>query len=193
MLQSMELQRVGHDWVIELNWSLPGGTSGKIIIIITCLPMHMQETEFRSSIRKIPWRRKRQPTPIFLLGKFYGERTLAGCSPKGCKGSEHNWACMQVNEHAHMHTNSKTDLKWDEMYLITTSLWMDMVCMMLCLQLHSLKEVFSVDVVHTKTSQVNAKYIASWSLFPLQDNPSQHHWESNTTTLMLTIPILGAL
>ena len=38
---------------------------------------------------------------------------------------------------------------------------MDMVCMMLCLQLHSFKEVFSVDVVHTKASQVNAKYMAS--------------------------------
>ena len=61
------------------------------------------------------------------------------------------------------------------MYLVTTSLWMDMMCIMLCLQLHSFKEGFSVDIVHTKVSQVNTKYVASSSLFLLQDNPFQHH------------------
>ena len=29
-------------------------------------------------VRKIPWRRKWQPTPVFLPGKSYGQRTLAG-------------------------------------------------------------------------------------------------------------------
>ena len=28
----------------------------------------------------IPWRRKWQPTPVFLPGKFYGQRSLAGYS-----------------------------------------------------------------------------------------------------------------
>ena len=27
------------------------------------------------------WRRKRQPTPVFLPGKFHGQRSLAGCHP----------------------------------------------------------------------------------------------------------------
>ena len=27
-------------------------------------------------VRKIPWRRKWQPTPVFLLGKFHGWRSL---------------------------------------------------------------------------------------------------------------------
>ena len=35
--------------------------------------------------RKIPWNRKWQPTPIFLPGKFYGRRSLAGYSPWGFK------------------------------------------------------------------------------------------------------------
>ena len=35
--------------------------------------------------RKIPWRRKWQPTPVFLPGKFHGQRSLAGCSPWGSK------------------------------------------------------------------------------------------------------------
>ena len=28
-----------------------------------------------------PWRRKWQPTPVFLLGKSHGQRNLAGYSP----------------------------------------------------------------------------------------------------------------
>ena len=32
-------------------------------------------------VGKIPWRRKRQPTPVFLPGGSHGQRTLAGCSP----------------------------------------------------------------------------------------------------------------
>ena len=33
----------------------------------------------------IPWRRKRQPTPVFLPGEFHGRRTLAGYNPWGHK------------------------------------------------------------------------------------------------------------
>ena len=34
-------------------------------------------------VRKIPWRRKWQPTPVFLLGKYHGQRSPAGYSPWG--------------------------------------------------------------------------------------------------------------
>ena len=34
-------------------------------------------------VRKIPWRRKWQPTPIFLPGKSHGQRSLAGYSSWG--------------------------------------------------------------------------------------------------------------
>ena len=33
----------------------------------------------------IPWRRKWQATLVFLPGKFHGQRSLAGCSPRGLK------------------------------------------------------------------------------------------------------------
>ena len=33
------------------------------------------------------WRRKWQPTPVFLPGKFHGQRNLAGYSPWGHKES----------------------------------------------------------------------------------------------------------
>ena len=34
------------------------------------------------------WRRKRQPTPVLLPGKFHGQRSLVGYSPGGCKESD---------------------------------------------------------------------------------------------------------
>ena len=32
-------------------------------------------------VRKIPWKRKWQPAPVFLPGKSHGQRSLADCSP----------------------------------------------------------------------------------------------------------------
>ena len=37
-------------------------------------------------VRKIPWRRKRQHTSVFLHGKSHGQRSLVGYSPWGHKG-----------------------------------------------------------------------------------------------------------
>ena len=39
-------------------------------------------------VRKIPWRKKWQPTPVFLPGESRGQRSLAGCSPRDCKESD---------------------------------------------------------------------------------------------------------
>ena len=39
-------------------------------------------------VEKIPWRRKWQPTPVFLPTEFHGQRILAGYSPWGCKESD---------------------------------------------------------------------------------------------------------
>jgi len=39
-------------------------------------------------VGKIPWRREWLPTPLFLLGEFHGQRSLAGYSPWDCKESD---------------------------------------------------------------------------------------------------------
>ena len=39
---------------------------------------------------KSPWRRKWQPTPVFLPGKSHGQRNLVGYSPWGHKESDTN-------------------------------------------------------------------------------------------------------
>ena len=36
---------------------------------------------FNPCVRKVPWRRKWQTTPVFLHGKSHGQRNLAGYSP----------------------------------------------------------------------------------------------------------------
>ena len=36
------------------------------------------DTGFNPWVKKIPWRRKWQPTPVFLPGEFHGQRSLGG-------------------------------------------------------------------------------------------------------------------
>ena len=48
------------------------------------------------------WRRKWQPTPVFLPGKSHGRRNLVGYSPWGCKESDmtewlHFHLCIQIH------------------------------------------------------------------------------------------------
>ena len=55
----------------------------------------MQETwrsRFDPRVEKVPWRRKRQTTPVFLPGKSQGQRSLVGYSPWGHKRVGHDWA-----------------------------------------------------------------------------------------------------
>ena len=43
-------------------------------------------------VGKIPWRRAWQPTPVFLPGKFHGQRSLVGYCPWGHRRVRHDWA-----------------------------------------------------------------------------------------------------
>ena len=63
---------------------LPKWCSGKEY---ACQCRRCWRCRFNPWIRKIPWWRKWQPTPLFLLGKFYGQRSLAVYNPWGHKES----------------------------------------------------------------------------------------------------------
>ena len=41
----------------------------------------LKRCRFHLWVGKIPWRRKWQPTPVFLPGEPHGQRSLAGYSP----------------------------------------------------------------------------------------------------------------
>ena len=51
-------------------------------------PLAMWKTQVSHWAGKILWRREWQPTPVFLPGESYGQRSLEGCSPWGCKESD---------------------------------------------------------------------------------------------------------
>ena len=64
------------------TWDFPGGPVAKTLYSQCSGP------RFDPWFRKIPWKRKWQPTLVFLPGKSHGQRGQAGCSPWGCKESD---------------------------------------------------------------------------------------------------------
>ena len=59
-------------------WGFPGGTSDKEP---ACQCRRHMRHEFEPRVKKISWRSRWQPSPVFLPGKFHGQRSLAGYSP----------------------------------------------------------------------------------------------------------------
>ena len=70
-------------------------------ILLQCR-RHKRHT-FDSWVRKIPWRKKWQPTPVFLPGESHGQRSLAGYSLLGYKESD-------MTEKLRMHTHTNTHI-----------------------------------------------------------------------------------
>ena len=60
----------------------PGGTSGKEP---TCQFRRQNKCGFDPWFGKIPWRKKWEPTPVFLPGESHGPRSMVGYSPWGCR------------------------------------------------------------------------------------------------------------
>ena len=73
------------------TWDFPGGASGKEP---ACQSRRCKRHGFDPWVKKIPWKRAEQPTPVFLLGKSHGQRSLAGCSPVGLQRVEHDWSVL---------------------------------------------------------------------------------------------------
>ena len=66
------------DWV-HILYHFPGGSDGKESAY------QCRRPRFNPWVRKIPWRRKWQPTPVFLPRKSHGHRSLVGYSLWGHK------------------------------------------------------------------------------------------------------------
>ena len=63
----------------------------------------LKRCRFDTWVRKIPWRRKWQHTPVLSPGESHGQSSLASYSPWGCKEPD-----TAVTECAHMHTHKRT-------------------------------------------------------------------------------------
>ena len=59
---------------LKENSGFLGGSEGKES---AC---QCRRTRFDSRVRGVPWRRKWQPTPVFLSGEFHGQMSLVGYS-----------------------------------------------------------------------------------------------------------------
>ena len=66
----------------KVRFGLPRWLSGKES---TCQCRRLRRCKFDPWVGKIPWRRNWQSTLVFLLGKFHGQRSLAGYSLWGHK------------------------------------------------------------------------------------------------------------
>ena len=62
------------------------------------LPAMQEILGFNPWVRKIPWRKKWQPTPVFLPGESHGQRSLEGYSPKV-------WKELGMTEKLNTHTH----------------------------------------------------------------------------------------
>ena len=69
----------------------------------------MQETKVKSMGWEDPWRRKWQPTPVFLPGESYGQRSPAGYSPWGHKESD----TTDGLTHTHVYTGTQVNYPHD--------------------------------------------------------------------------------
>ena len=65
-------------------------------------------------VRKIPWRRKWQPTPLFLPGEFHGQRSLASYSPWGCKESDTTEQLNALTSFTSLRWTSADPISWDQ-------------------------------------------------------------------------------
>ena len=66
-------------------WGFPGGASGKEPPGNAGVA---RDTGLIPGSGRLPWRRKWQPSPVFLPGESHGQRSLGGYSPQGCKESD---------------------------------------------------------------------------------------------------------
>ena len=73
-----------HHWCCSLILveDLPGGA------VVKNLPPASAEMCVRSLGQKDPLEEEWQSAPVFLPGKFHGQRSLVDCSPWGCKESD---------------------------------------------------------------------------------------------------------
>ena len=108
-------------------------------------------------VREIPWRRKLQPTPVFMSGESHGIRSLMGYSPWGRKESD---TTEQLNRHT------------------CSAIWVHWLDLCLCLQMIFIKCFnTALDCLwHPPLTNPHCKSIRRWGLCEVirNGNPLQY-------------------
>ena len=108
-------------WSLKISWRERGTKTGKTLLVTFGAVIvdsgfsggkesawwcrRWKWCGFNPWIGKIPWRREWLPTPVFLLGKSHGQRSLMGYSPWGCKE-------LDMTERLSTHTHHWSGLLW---------------------------------------------------------------------------------
>ena len=133
-------------------------------------------------VKKIPWSRKWQPTPVFLLGESPGQRNLEGYHPWGHKESdltEHAHHVVRINKESYLEKASISELGklvQSKTYLGTSLvLTVQPMCLILCLQftsIHSFKyhSSFLLCILFVSISEVDI--ICVWLVWGQMTNTS---------------------
>ena len=98
-------RREGDGWWVYRSEEELCGASGKQS---TCQCRRCKRRGFDPWIRKIPWSRKWQPTPVFWPGEFHRQRSLVGYILWGHKELG---TTEEVNTHTHTHMNRHISLQ----------------------------------------------------------------------------------
>ena len=61
---------------------ITGACPGGAVVKTACQCRRHKTPRFDPWVGKVPWRRKWQPTPVFLPGEFHGQRSLVNYSLK---------------------------------------------------------------------------------------------------------------
>ena len=98
-------------------WGFPGGSDGKESACSAGVPGLIL-------VRKIPWRRAWQSTPVFLPRESHGQRSLVGYSPWGHRLSDttewltltypmaYFWLCLPPKPSRRSEDRDKNQCKW---------------------------------------------------------------------------------
>ena len=112
--------------LLSIGKLLPRWLSGKEP---TCQWRRHKRPGFDPWVGKIPWRRKWQCAPVFLPGKFHGQKSLAVYSPWGQKESD-------MTESTHTHTHTHTHKCWETWVTLSFPSSSSVISLLLSLALH---------------------------------------------------------
>ena len=75
----------------------------QVVLVVKNPPVNAGDAIDASLIpgsERFPWRKKWQPTPVFLPGKCHGQRSLDGYSPWALKRVGHDLTCKQQQRYS---------------------------------------------------------------------------------------------
>ena len=93
---------------VNVPWVFPGGASGKEP---TC---QCRRARFHPWVKKIPWRRAWQPTPVFSnILEVHRTEEPGGPWSLGSQRGRHDWSDLtHTQAHTHTHTHTHTCVPW---------------------------------------------------------------------------------